>query len=58
MQASYYRRILGTLAKLHAKPCMRPEHPAFTESLFAVSCEVMPSEIEAGLFVYCQDKCD
>ncbi|CAN0104280.1 unnamed protein product [Scytosiphon promiscuus] len=39
-QASYYRRILGTLARLHAQPCMRPEHPAFTEPLLAVSCEV------------------
>ncbi|CAB1106654.1 unnamed protein product [Ectocarpus sp. CCAP 1310/34] len=39
-QANSYRRILGTLAKLHAQPFMQPDHPAFTESLLAVSCEV------------------
>lgn len=52
MQASYYRHILGTLAKLHAQPCMRPENPAFTESLLAVSCEVRPRQIELGRILF------
>lgn len=40
MQAGFYRQFLRKLAKLHAEPCMRPGHPAFTESLLVVSCEV------------------
>lgn len=40
VQAGFYRYVLGKLAKLHAEPYMRPGHPAFTESLLAVSCEV------------------
>lgn len=39
-QTEFYKSILGMLASLHAQPCMRPEHPAFTECLLAVSCEV------------------
>ncbi len=53
LQASFYRHVLGKLAKLHADPCMRPGHPAFTESLLAVSCEVTkyPSCVARPAFV-------
>ena len=39
-QTEVYSNILDILASFHSQPCMRPEHPAFTEALFAVSCEV------------------
>lgn len=57
MQASYYRRILGTLAELQAQPCMRPENPAFTESLLAVSCEVvLKSNKPVSFAFFCSSK--